>query len=141
MYGAVRTADGNYVLMEPLGFVVSEEDGGVYIGFQGTSVPDDVALALDGVDDEDEDEDDGDEDDGDEDQDSPQKEQMRGILRRRHRSRPNIYNAARSLQGLPHDEFGTLKVASTSESCVRKIRRETGLALPQIEAFAHEQEA
>ena len=56
VYGAIKTADGNYVLMEPIGIVVSEEDGCVYIGFQGTSVPDDVALALDGVEDEDEDE-------------------------------------------------------------------------------------
>ena len=56
VYGAIKTADGNYVLMEPIGIVVSEEDGCVYIGFQCTSVPDDVALALDGVEDEDEEE-------------------------------------------------------------------------------------
>ena len=58
VYGAIKTAEGTYVLMEPIGVVVSEEDGGVYIGFQGTSVPDDVVLALDGVEDEDEDEED-----------------------------------------------------------------------------------
>ena len=31
--GAIKTADGTYVLMEPIGVVVSEEDESVYIGF------------------------------------------------------------------------------------------------------------
>ena len=54
VYGAIQTANSTYVLMAPIGIVASEEDGSVYIGFQGISVPDDVALALDLLVDEDE---------------------------------------------------------------------------------------
>ena len=54
VYGALKTAEGTFVLMEPIGVVVSEEDDSVYIGFQGASVPDDVALAFDLLVDEDE---------------------------------------------------------------------------------------
>ena len=52
-----------------------------------------------------------------------------------HRSWVNIYEAARALQGLEHDELKP-KVAAASAYVVRKIQRDTGFTLPQIEAFA-----
>ena len=46
----------------------------------------------------------------------------------------------RSLQGLYHDPFGTPNVENSAKSCVRKMQRETGLTLSEIEAFLHPQE-
>jgi hypothetical protein len=52
------------------------------------------------------------------------------------RSWVNIHAAARDLQGLSHVPFGTPDVASSSLSLVRRIVRETGLSLSQIEIIA-----
>ena len=64
-----------------------------------------------------------------------QYEHMREIRRQSHRSWVNICEEARALQGLEHDELKP-KVAAASTYVVRKIRRETGLTFPQIEAIA-----
>lgn len=53
-----------------------------------------------------------------------------------HRSYRNLYNAARLLQGKEHDVFGTDKVRSTSISYTRKIERDAGMTLAQIEQWA-----
>ena len=58
-----------------------------------------------------------------------------------HQSWSNIRKAARALQSLAHEPFGTPAVKSSAESCVRKIQLETRLDLPQIEAIAHKQGA
>ena len=70
-----------------------------------------------------------------------QLELMKEIRRERHQSWSNIRKAARALQGLAHEDFRKPAVKSGAESDVRRIRRETGLTLQQIEAFAHEQGA
>lgn len=52
-----------------------------------------------------------------------------------HQSWSNISKAALSLQGKAHDPFGTPNVENSSKSCVRKICRETGLTLAELEAL------
>lgn len=52
-----------------------------------------------------------------------------------HQSWSNIGKAALSLQGKAHDPFGTPNVENSSQSCVRKICRETGLTLAELEAL------
>lgn len=46
----------------------------------------------------------------------------------------NIRKAVRSLRGMAHEPFGTSKVESTSKSCVRRICRETGLTLAELDS-------
>ena len=53
-----------------------------------------------------------------------------------HRSYRNFYQAARFLQGKKHDPFGTPGVKTTSVSYTKKIERETGMTLVQIEQWA-----
>ena len=67
---------------------------------------------------------------------SEQVAHLKELRRRSKRSWVNILAASRDLQGLPHNPFGTGKVASSSLSLVRKIVVETGLTLSQIESIA-----
>ena len=59
------------------------------------------------------------------------------IKRASHRSFPNLHAAARSLQGKPHEPFGTPNVRASSESVVRRIESEAGMTLAQIEQWAN----
>ena len=63
-------------------------------------------------------------------------EQVKAIRKKATESWVNIYKGARNLQGLPHEPFGTPNVESTAKSCVRKINRECGLTLEEIEGLA-----
>ena len=45
----------------------------------------------------------------------------------------NLRKAALSLQGKPHEPFGTRNVEATARSVVRRIGRETGLDLVALE--------
>ena len=63
---------------------------------------------------------------------------VRGIRRRANQSWTNIRKAARSLQGLDHEPFGSRNVENSAKSCVRKINRETKLTLTEIENLATE---
>lgn len=65
-------------------------------------------------------------------------EAVKAIRKQCNRSWTSIRKAARNLQGLHHEPFRSRNVESTSKSCVRKIRRETGLTLKEIEAVATE---
>lgn len=58
------------------------------------------------------------------------------IKRATRRSFRNIRDAARHLQDKPHDPIGTAKVQASSLSCVRRIQRETGMGLAEIEDWA-----
>ena len=62
-------------------------------------------------------------------------DRIRAIKSQTHQSWSNLLKAVRSLQGLDHEPFGTPNVENSAKSCVRKIHRETGLALSEIEAF------
>ena len=66
-------------------------------------------------------------------------ERVRAIRSQTHQSWSNIFKAARSLQGLYHEPFGTLNVENFAKSCVRRIHRETGLSFAEIEALLNEQ--
>ncbi len=59
---------------------------------------------------------------------------IRAIKSQTHQSWSNIWRAVRELQGLDHQPFVTANVENSSKSCVRRIQRETGLTLPQLEA-------
>ncbi len=61
---------------------------------------------------------------------------VKEIRRQARHSWSNIRKAARNLQGLDHEDFGTKNVESTAKSCVRRILRETGLTLGEIEVIA-----
>ena len=63
---------------------------------------------------------------------------VKEIRKQTHQSWSNIRKAARSLQGLKHEPFGTPNVESSAKSCVRKITRETGLSVPEIETIVGE---
>lgn len=63
---------------------------------------------------------------------------VREIRRQARQSWRSIRKAARSLQGLDHEPFGTRNVESSAKSCVRKIHRETQLTLTEIESIATE---
>ena len=65
-------------------------------------------------------------------------EKMRAIRSQTHQSWSNIRKAARSLQGLGHEPFGTPNVENSAKSCVRKIQREVGLSFAEIESFVNE---
>ena len=61
-------------------------------------------------------------------------DRIRAIKSQTHQSWSNIWKAVRELQGLDHQPFGTANVENSSKSCVRRIQRETGLTLTQLEA-------
>lgn len=63
---------------------------------------------------------------------------VKAIRMQTHQSWSNIRKAARNLQSLHHEPFHSPNVESTSKSCVRKILRETGLTIKEIEAIATE---
>ena len=56
--------------------------------------------------------------------------ELRSITRQ---SWSNLLIAVRSLQGKPHEPFGTRNVQATAESTLRRIKRETGLDLAALE--------
>ena len=58
------------------------------------------------------------------------------IRKQRRQSWTNIVKAARNLQDLEHEPFGTQNVENTARACVRRMHRETGLSFGEIEAFA-----
>ena len=62
-------------------------------------------------------------------------ERVGTIRSQTHQSWSNIRKAARSLQGLGHEPFGTPNVENSAKSCVRRIHRETGLSFAEIEAL------
>lgn len=64
---------------------------------------------------------------------------IRTIRSQSNQSWSNIRKATRALQDLEHEPFGTVNVESSSKSCVRKIRNETGLSFAEIEALLDEQ--
>ena len=66
-------------------------------------------------------------------------DRVREIRSRSHQSWSNIRKAARGLQGLEHEPFGTPNVENSAKSCVRKIHSETGLTFAQIENLLDEQ--
>ena len=66
-------------------------------------------------------------------------ERVKAIRSQARQSWSNIRKAARALQGLEHEPFGTPNVENSAKSCVRKINSETGLSFAQIEALLDEQ--
>ena len=60
---------------------------------------------------------------------------VKAIRTESHQSWSNISKATLALQGKAHDPFGTPNVENSSKSCVRKICRETGLTLAQLESL------
>ena len=60
-------------------------------------------------------------------------ETVRFIRMQMHQSWSNIIKAARNLQELDHEPFGTRNVENSSRACVRRIQRETNLSLPELE--------
>ena len=65
-------------------------------------------------------------------------EHMKAIRKQTNQSWVNIRKASRMLQGKSHGAFGTHNVENSAKSCVRKIRRETGLSFAEIEALLDE---
>ena len=65
-------------------------------------------------------------------------ERVKEIRTQTHQSWSNIRKAARSLQGLSHEPFGTSNVGNSAKSCVRKIHKETGLSFAEIESLLNE---
>ena len=68
--------------------------------------------------------------------DSPTLDAWEGVKRirtRAHQSWSNICKAVLALQEKPHPQFGTPNVEASSKSTVRRILRETGLSLAQLE--------
>ena len=60
-------------------------------------------------------------------------ERVKATRSQTHQSWSNIRKAVRALQGREHEAFGTPNVENSAKSCVRKIQREAGLSLAQIE--------
>ena len=58
---------------------------------------------------------------------------IRELRRVTRQSWSNLLKAAYSLQGKPHDPFGTPNVKSTAESVLRRIKSETKLDFPALE--------
>ena len=58
---------------------------------------------------------------------------IRAIRKSTHRSWSNLRKAVLSLQGRPHEPFGTPKVEATARSVIRGIGRETGQDLAALE--------
>ena len=65
-------------------------------------------------------------------------DRIRAIKSQTHQSWSNIWKAVRELQGLDHEPFGTANVENSSKSCVRRIQRETGLTLVELEGYLRE---
>ena len=59
--------------------------------------------------------------------------QIRVIRKRTRQSWSNLGKAVLSLQGKPHEPFGTRNVEATARSVVRRIGWETGLDLAALE--------
>ena len=59
---------------------------------------------------------------------------VREIRKATKQSWSNLLKAAQSLQGKPHEPFGTTNVQSTAKSVLRRIQRETGLDIPTLGA-------
>ncbi|MDE0029682.1 MAG: hypothetical protein OXU42_09825 [Deltaproteobacteria bacterium] len=57
---------------------------------------------------------------------------IREIRRTSGQSWSNLLKAVLSLQGQPHEPFGTRKVQATAKSTLRRIQRETGLDLAAL---------
>ena len=66
-------------------------------------------------------------------------ERVKAIRSETHQSWSNIRKAARALQGLNHEPFGTQNVKASAKSCVRKICSETGLSHRDIEELLDNQ--
>ena len=62
-------------------------------------------------------------------------DRVRAIKSQTHQSWSNIWKAVRDLQGLEHEAFGTVNVENSSKSCVRRILRETGLTLAELQGY------
>lgn len=58
---------------------------------------------------------------------------IREIRRTTNQSWSNLLKASLSLQGKPHEPFGTSNVQASAKSVLRRIQRETGLDLPTLE--------
>ena len=58
---------------------------------------------------------------------------IRAIRKTTNQSWSNLWKAVLSLQGKPHEPFGTRNVQATARSVARRIGRETGLDLPALE--------
>ena len=58
---------------------------------------------------------------------------IREIRRASHQSWSNLLKAALSLQGLPHEPFGTTNVRATARTTVRRLLSETELDLTRLE--------
>ena len=62
-------------------------------------------------------------------------QRVKEVRAEKHQSWSNICKAVRSLQNKEHEPFGTVNVGNSSKACVRKILRETGLTLAQLETL------
>lgn len=60
---------------------------------------------------------------------------VKEIRTKSHQSWSNICKAVKALQDKEHEPFGTRNVENSAKSCVRKIVRETGLAVEELEAL------
>ena len=58
---------------------------------------------------------------------------IREVRRASRQSWSNLLKAALSFQEKPHDPFGTSNVRATARSALRRIQRETGLDLDELE--------
>ena len=66
-------------------------------------------------------------------------EEVKRIRTQTHQSWSNICKAVLALQKKPHPRFGTPNVEASSKSTVRRIQRETGLSLAQLDALLKKQ--
>ena len=67
------------------------------------------------------------------------RERVREIRSQTHQSWSKIFKAARDLQSLDYEPFGSPNAKSAARSCVRRIQKETGLTLSEIESLSSEQ--
>ena len=58
---------------------------------------------------------------------------IREIRKATRQSWSNLLKAVQSLQGKPHDPFGTTNVQATAKSTLRRMHHETGLDMPALE--------
>ena len=58
---------------------------------------------------------------------------VREIRKATRQSWSNLLKAVQSLQGKPHDPFGTTNVQAAAKSSLRRMQRETGLDIPALE--------
>ena len=57
---------------------------------------------------------------------------VRSIRSKTNQSWTNLRKGVRAILELPHGDFGTENVAASSKSVVRRMQRETGVALPRL---------